>query len=149
MAIASPPKRAGPLAIRKMDGGTADVARSNIEAPKSRALILSEHSSTAHGQMAATRRLTHNRNKPRLNIHCKQMTHGYADDGPSRRGRDCVNHRLSRNALAEIFENRFLEAPLLNPVLREMQVWHGHGAATLRSVHESDHAGRPATNGFR
>jgi hypothetical protein len=70
--------------------------------------------------MAAARRLSHNSNPPRLNIHCEQVTPGYADDGLSRRDRDCVNHGLSRNTLAEVFENGFLEAPLLNPVLREM-----------------------------
>src|SRR5258708_5237725 len=132
-----------------MDGCTADVARSTIEAPEARALIQSEHSSTAHGQMAAARRLAHNSNQSRLDIHREQVTRGYAGDGLSRRGRDCVNHRLARNTLAEVFDNRFLETPLLDPVLREVQVRHGHGAAAVRSIHEGDHGGRAATNGFR
>src|ERR1700736_841785 len=99
--------------------------------------------------MAATWRLSHNGNQPRLDIHCEQVTRGYADDGLSRRAGYCVNHGFDRNTLAELCENRFVEAPFLNPVFREMQLRHGHGAATPRSIHEGDHAGRTATNGFR
>src|SRR5258708_8301603 len=99
-----------------MEGCTADVARSNMEAPEARALIQSEHSSTAHGQMAAARRLAHNRNQSRLDIHREQVTRGYAGDGLPRRGRDCVNHRLPRHTLAEVFDNPFPHTPPLHPL---------------------------------
>src|SRR5258708_12106199 len=121
-----------------MDGCTADVARSNIEAPEARALIQSEHSSTAHGQMAAARRLAHNSNQSRLDIHREQVTRGYAGDGLSRRGRDCVNHRLARNTLAEVFDNRFLETPLLDPLLPEVQLRHGHAPAAAAPLPAAD-----------
>src|SRR5713101_3434282 len=77
------------------------------------------------------------------------MMRGYADDRLSRQGRDCMNHRLARNTLAKVLENRFLEAPFLDPVLRKIQVRYGHGAAAVRSIHEGDRAGPAATNGFR
>src|SRR5882757_10855729 len=98
--------------------------------------------------MAAARRLAHNRNQSRLEIHGEQMMRGYADGDLSRRGRDGVNHRLAGNTLTEFFENGFLEAPLLDPVLRKIQVRDGHGAAAVRSIHEGDRAGCAATHGF-
>src|SRR5258708_15200567 len=119
-----------------MDGCTADVARSNIEAPEARALIQSEHSSTAHGQMAAARRLAHNSNQSRLDIHREQVTRGYAGEGLSPRRRDCVNHRLARNTLAEVFANPFLQTTLLDPVLPDRHELDGPGAAHRRSVHD-------------
>jgi hypothetical protein len=51
---------------------------------------------------AATPRLPHNSNHPRLDIHCEQVTRGYAGDGLSRRGRDCVNHGIGVNILGTI-----------------------------------------------
>src|SRR5712671_761805 len=99
--------------------------------------------------MAAARRFAHNRNQSRLEIRGEQMVRGCADGGLSRRGRDCVNHRLAGNTFTEFFENGFLEAPFLDPVLRKIQVRDGHGAAAVRSIHEGDRAGCAATHGFR
>src|SRR5712671_4684449 len=97
--------------------------------------------------MAAARRFAHNRNQSRLEIRGEQMVRGCADGGLSRRGRDCVNHRLAGNTLTEFFENGFLEAPFLDPVLRKIQMRYGHGAAAVRSIHEGDSSGRAATHG--
>src|SRR6267378_8393014 len=52
MGIARPAKRAGPVAFRKLDGGAANPARRNVEAPEPRAIIKSEHSRAANRQMA-------------------------------------------------------------------------------------------------
>src|SRR5258708_15830647 len=98
-----------------MDGCTADVARSNIEAPEARALIQSEHSNTAHGQMAPARRLAHNSNQSRLDIHREQVTRGYAPAGLSRRALDSVNHKSAPNTLSEASISPFLHPPLLTP----------------------------------
>jgi len=43
MGIARPAKRAGPVAFWKLDGGAANPAGSNVEAPQSRAIIQSEY----------------------------------------------------------------------------------------------------------
>src|SRR5580765_289355 len=148
MGIARPSNRSVPVPFGEMDGGTMNPARSNVEAPESRAVIESEHSRARNGQVAAARHLAHNGNQSRLEIHGEQVMGGYTDDGLSRRCRDGVNHRFAGNTLAEVLENRFLETPFLNPVFRKIQVRYGHGSAAVRSIHESDRAGRAATNGF-
>src|SRR6267154_1978791 len=84
MGIARPAKRAGPVAFWKLDGGAANPAGSNVEAPQSRAIIQSEYPRATNGQMAAARRFAHNRNQSRLEIYGEQMMRGYADDGLSR-----------------------------------------------------------------
>src|ERR1700744_5594490 len=99
-----------------MDRGTADPARTNIEAPKSRALILSEHCVATQSQMSTPRRLSHHSDLSRLHIHGEQVMRGHTNDDISGRDRDGVNHSLSRNTLAEFLEHRWPQTPLLDPV---------------------------------
>src|ERR1700683_747849 len=133
--IAGAPGRAGPLSGGEMDGGTVDLAGSGIEAPEPGDILLSEHRGTAHCEAAQTRRFPRNGNHSRFDIHGEQVARGYTNDG------------FSRNTFAEIGENRRSEAPLLDPVLGKVQIRQRHGAAALRSVHESDHARSTAAYG--
>ena len=60
-----------------------------------------------------------------------------------------MNHRLAGNALPEVLDKRRIEAPLLNPVLRKVDLWYCNGTATPCSVHECYGAGFGATNSHR
>ena len=81
--------------------GAMDAAGSDIEAPELRAIILSEHSGTANGEMAATRCLSNNINLSRFYIHREHVLGGCTNDRIPGRDSDRVNHRLARNALTE------------------------------------------------
>src|SRR5580704_657438 len=91
VAIAGPSQRPGPIAVGKVNRGAANFARSNIEAPKSRTLILSEYSGTTDRQMATTRHLSDDSDPPGLYIHGEQVIRGYAYDDISRLDGDGVN----------------------------------------------------------
>src|SRR5579872_2557352 len=68
------------------------------------------------------------------------MTGGYADYAVPGQIADGVNHRLARNAFPEILESRRIEAPLLDPILREIDLRYRDGAATAFSVNKCHRA---------
>src|SRR3954468_19088899 len=77
------------------------------------------------------------------------MTGSYTDYSAAGRIRDCVNHRLVCNALCKVLKNRGIEAPLLDPVLREVDLGNRNRAAAACSVDKSDGAGCAGTDSYR
>src|SRR6185312_17379035 len=77
------------------------------------------------------------------------MPGGYTDHGVPGLIGDCVDHRLVCNTFSEVVQNRRRHAPLLDPVLREIDLRDRNGTATPCSVHEGNGAGFAAANSHR